>query len=323
MTETAGPIVVDLPSTRASLAFPRLVAALRAAFLAGAEVPLRHRHALPGGTLLLMPAWQGGLAMGVKIVTVYPGNGARGLNAVFSTYLLCNGETGQHLALIDGNEITGRRTAAASALAGDYLARPEASSLLIVGCGHIAGMMADAWRAVRPIRKVRIWNIRAPGAARLAARLRGEGIDAEPVADLERAVAEADIVSCATLSEAPLVRGAWLRPGTHLDLIGSYKPDMREADDAAIATARLFIDTDAALAEAGDITQPIAAGLISRESVQGTLFTLCRGETTGRGNGQEITLFKSVGSAIEDLAAATLVYADISRRKAHALEPRG
>ncbi len=307
----SGPIIVDLPRTRASLAMPRLVAALREAFVAGAEVPLRHRHAPPDGTLLLMPAWRGGMAMGVKIVTVYPGNGARGMNAVHSTYLLCDAATGAHLALIDGNEITGRRTVAASALAGDYLARPDAAALLIVGAGHIAGMLAEAWRAVRPIRRVRIWNIRAPGAANLAARLRAEGLDAEPVADLEAAVGAADIVSCATLSQAPLVRGAWLRPGTHLDLIGSYKPDMREADDAAIAGARLFIDTDAALAEAGDITQPMAAGHITRDSVRGTLFDLCRGERPGRRDAREVTLFKSVGSAIEDLAAAMLVYADV------------
>ncbi len=305
-----GPIVIDLPRTRASLAFPRLIAALRAAFVAGAEVPLRHRHAPPDGTLLLMPAWRGAAAMGVKIVTVYPGNGARGMNAVHSTYLLCDGETGAHLALIDGNEITGRRTVAASALAGDYLARADASSLLIVGAGHIAGMLADAWRAVRPIATVRIWNIRAPGAARLAARLREEGIDAAPVDDLEAAVRAADIVSCATLSQAPLVQGAWLRPGTHLDLIGSYRPDMREADDDAMAMARLFVDTDAAFAEAGDITQPIASGRITRAQVRGTLFALCRGEVAGRDDAGEITAFKSVGSAIEDLAAASLVYAD-------------
>jgi len=310
---TSGPIVIDLARTRASLAFPALVAALRAAFIAGAEAPLRHRHALPDGTLLLMPAWRGRGAMGVKIVTVFPGNGARGLNSVHSTYLLCDGETGQHLALIDGNEVTGRRTAAASALAGDYLARKDASHLLIVGSGHVAGMMTDAWRAVRPIRTVHIWNIRPAGAERLAARLRGEGIDAEAVGDLEAAVGAADIVSCATLATAPLVRGAWLRPGTHLDLIGSYKPDMREADDDAMATARLFIDTEAAFAEAGDITQALAAGRITREAVRGTLFTLCRNETPGRQDDREITLFKSVGSAIEDLAAATLVYSEARR----------
>lgn len=313
MNPHSGPLTIDLQQARASLTFARLIPALRAAFVAGAEVPLRHRHGIAdaNGTLLLMPAWRGGSAMGVKIVTVYPDNGQRGLNAVFSTYLLCDAETGQHLALIDGNEITGRRTAAASALAGDYLARDDAETLLIVGAGHIAGMMADAWRAVRPIRTVRIWNIRPSRAEALAGMLRREGHDATAVTDLEAAVRTADIVSCATLATAPLVRGDWLRPGTHLDLIGGYRPDMREADDDAIARARVFIDTDAALSEAGDITQPIATGSFSPDRIAGTLFTLCRGEAPGRRNATEITLFKSVGSAIEDLAAAALVWSDI------------
>jgi ornithine cyclodeaminase len=286
----------------------KLVEALHAAFVAGAETPLRHRHALPdGASLLLMPAWRGRSALGVKIVTVFPGNGALGLNAVASTYLLCDGDTGRHLAIIDGNEITGRRTAAASALAGRYLARANASRLLIVGSGHVAGLMAEAWKAVRPIDSVAVWNVRPAGAERLAAELRAQGIAAAATTDLEAAVGAADIVSCATLSATPLVRGAWLRPGTHLDLVGGYMPTMRESDDVAARRCRVFIDTDAALAEAGDITQPLAAGVITPADIQGTLFSLCRGEVAGRRDASENTLFKSVGSAIEDLAAAALV----------------
>ncbi len=306
------PIAIDRARTCASLGFDRLVPTLRAAFIGVTEVPLRHRHAITeaNGTLLLMPAWQGGTALGVKIVTVYPDNGARGLNAVHSTYLLCDGATGRHLAVIDGYEITGRRTAAASALAGSYLAREDSRSLLIVGAGHIAGMMAEAWRSVRAVEQIRIWNPRPQRAAALAASLRNRGFDAAHVTDLRRAVEAADIISCATLATAPLISGAWLRPGTHLDLIGGYTPDMREADDAAVARARVFIDTDAALAEAGDITQPIASGVLTRADIAGTLASLCRGETAGRRTADEITLFKSVGSALEDLAAAALVYQD-------------
>ena len=230
-----------------------------------------------------------------------------GLNAVASTYLLCDGATGAHLAIIDGNEITGRRTAAASALAGRYLARPEASRLLIVGSGHVAGLMAEAWRAVRPIASVAVWNVRPAGAERLAAELRAQGFAATAATDLEAAVGAADIVSCATLSHTPLVHGAWLRPGTHLDLVGAYMPTMRESDDDAVRRASVFIDTDAALAEAGDITQPLRDGVIGPEAIRGTLFSMCRGEVPGRRDAAEITLFKSVGSAIEDLAAAALV----------------
>lgn len=316
MPQHDGPMVIDQAATRAALPFPALIAALREAFVAGAEVPLRHRHAVGGGdgTLLLMPAWQGKTTMGVKLVTVFPGNGALGLNSVFSTYLLCDGATGRHLAVIDGNEITGRRTAAASALAGDFLARRDASRLVIVGAGHVAGMMAQAWAAVRPIAQVAVWNPRPARAEVLAAGLRDEGFDAVATEDLEGAVRGADIVSCATLASDPIVKGGWLRAGAHLDLIGGYRPDMREADDAAVKRARVYIDTDAALAEAGDLTQPIGAGVISLADIAGDLAGLCRGKVAGRGAAGEITLFKSVGSAIEDLAAAALVWAAVGRR---------
>jgi ornithine cyclodeaminase len=317
MTDSSSPIVIDLPRTRASLPFARLVPTLRAAFVAGATAPLRHSHLLEQAgsataTLLVMPAWQSRSALGVKIVTVFPDNGALGLNALFSTYLLCDGPTGRPLALIDGNEITGRRTAAASALAGDFLARRDATSLLIVGAGHIASMLAPAWASVRDIRRVCVWNLWPDQAVTLAAALREQGFDAEATHDLQAAVGRADIVSCATLATAPLVHGAWLRPGTHLDLIGGFRPTMREADDEAVRRARVFIDTDAALTEAGDLTQPLAAGVLKREDIAGSLFTLCRDETEGRRTDDEITLFKAVGSALEDLAAAALVWADVT-----------
>jgi ornithine cyclodeaminase/alanine dehydrogenase-like protein (mu-crystallin family) len=300
--------IFDAAQTAAALPFDRLIPALRDAFIAGAEAPLRHRHdiAQPDATtaaLLLMPAWRPSGLLGVKVVSVFPGNGARGLPAVSASYLLCDGATGAHLALIDGGELTRRRTAAASALAGAFLAREDSATLLIVGSGHVAGLMADAYRVVRPIERVLIWNIRSAGAERLAARIGGEA-----VTDLAAAVRQADIVSCATLSREPLVRGEWLRPGTHLDLIGGFTPAMREADDEAVRRSRVFIDTEAALAEAGDLIDPIAHGALRREDVAGSLFSLCRGETPGRRDAQEITLFKSVGSAIEDLAAAGLAY---------------
>ncbi len=305
--------ILDAAQTAAALPFDRLIPALRDAFVAGAEAPLRHRHdiAQPDGTdaaLLLMPAWQARGFVGVKVVSVFPGNGALGLPAVSASYLLCDGDTGRHVALIDGAELTRRRTAAASALAGSFLARDDAASLLIVGSGHIGGMMPAAYREVRPIERVLVWNIRAAGAVRLAARLRAEGWAVEAVSDIASAVAEADIVTCATLAHEPLVRGEWLRPGTHLDLIGGFTPAMREADDAAVRRSRVFIDTDAALAESGDLLCPIEHGALRREDIAGSLFSLCRGETPGRSDRAEITLFKSVGSALEDLAAAVMAY---------------
>jgi len=318
MPTTNAPLVIDPARTRASLDFARLIPALRDAFIAGAEAPLRHRHDLPqpDGTtaaLLFMPAWRPGGFMGVKLVSVFPGNGTRNLPAVSSSYLLCDAETGRHLALIDGTEITGRRTAAASALAGSFLARADAASLLVVGAGHVASLMPSAWSAARTITRVQVWNRHPAGAERLAERLRAEGFDAWPVPDLEQAANEADIISCATLARAPLIQGAWLRPGTHLDLIGGFTPAMREADDQAIRRARVFIDTDAALAEAGDLIDPLANGALRRDDIAGDLTQLCRAQVPGRRSAQEITFFKSVGSAIEDLAAAALAYHDFGQ----------
>lgn len=287
----------DAAATEAALPFDRLIPALRDAFVAGAEVPDRHHHALPGGaTLLLMPAWQGDW-LGVKLVAVHPGNPARSLPAIHATYLLSRAGTGEAVALLDGGVLTARRTAAASALAASFLARPDAARLLLVGAGRVAALVAPAMRTVRPISSVAVWNPHPARADALVEDLRAQGFDAARVDGLEAAVAAADIVSCATLSTGPLIQGPWLQPGVHLDLIGAYTPFMREADEAAIRRATLFIDTDAARHECGELT--------GNPPVAGTLETLCRGGP-GRVDAAAITAFKSVGTALEDLAAAIL-----------------
>lgn len=292
---------------------PSLVAALRAAFRDGCELPPRHHHVIggaegvPAGMLLLMPAWQVGGHLGVKIVTVFPDNAARSLPAVSGSYLLLDATTGVPLALFDGTALTLRRTAAASALAADFLARPDASRHLMVGTGALAPYLIEAHARVRPIRETRIWGRHPEKAVALAERLRTPARAVEPAADLERAVAEADIVTCATLAHEPLVRGAWLRPGTHLDLVGGYTPEMREADDDAVRRATVYVDTRAgATAEAGDILRPLRSGALTWERIAGDLFELVRGTARGRRTAAEITFFKSVGSALEDLAAARL-----------------
>jgi ornithine cyclodeaminase/alanine dehydrogenase-like protein (mu-crystallin family) len=293
------------------LDYPGLIAALREMFRAGCEVPLRHHHtvAVPGGapgTLLLMPAWQSGSSLGVKIVTVFPDNAKRSLPAVSGTYVLLDAVTGAPQALLDGTALTLRRTAAASALAADFLARPDSAVHLMAGTGALAPPLVAAHRTMRPIREIRIWGRNPAKAAALAERLATPGIAVVPVPDLAEAVATADIVTCATLATAPLIRGEWLRPGTHLDLVGGYTPQMREADDAAVQRARVYIDTEAALQEAGDIVQPLRSSALSREAIAGDLFGLARGQCSGRQSPAEITLFKSVGTALEDLAAAEL-----------------
>ncbi|MES2602191.1 MAG: ornithine cyclodeaminase family protein [Pseudomonadota bacterium] len=318
MTATPSPIVIDAARTRASLPFDRLIAALREAFTTGADVPLRHHHfmAQPDGstaTILIMPAWQRAF-VGIKVVTIFPENGRRALPGLFSSYLLCDGDTGQHIALIDGNEITSRRTAAIAALGGSFLARENAAKLLICGSGRIASLLADAFRAVRPIDKVAVWNVNEAGAARLVLDLRAKGIDASVAPDLERAVGEADIVSCATLADRSIIKGAWLKPGTHLDLIGSFTPFMREADDEVFRRGRVYVDTYDALKESGELLDPIRDDIIAPDDIRGSLAELCRGERKGRGSGSEITVFKAVGNALSDIAAAGLVWKDFEKK---------
>ncbi|MCW5732430.1 MAG: ornithine cyclodeaminase family protein [Alphaproteobacteria bacterium] len=290
-----------------------LIDRLEAAFRDGAEVPLRHHHHvdLPGaagGTLLLMPAWRAGGPLGVKVVSVYPDNPSRGLPSVIGLYLLFDGTTGQPRAVLDGVPLTLHRTAAASALAARFLARTDAATMLMVGAGALAPYLIRAHSLVRPIREVMIWN-RNPGRARaLAERLAGEGIACRAVGELEAAARRADIVSCATMSSRPLVQGAWLRPGTHLDLVGAYTPKMRETDDEVVRRASLFVDTrQGGTSEAGDIVDPLARGVIAARDILADLYDLCRGRHPGRTAPEEITLFKSVGTALEDLAAADLV----------------
>ena len=316
MSPTPSPIVIDAARTRASLPFDRLIAALREAFAVGADVPLRHHHFMvqPDGstaTILIMPAWQRAF-IGIKIVTIFPENGKKALPGLFSSYLLCDGDTGQHIALIDGNEITSRRTAAIGALGADFLARKDSRRLLICGSGRIASLLADAFRAVRPIEQVAVWNVNEAGAARLVSRLRARGIDAVVAPDLERAVGEADIVSCATLAAKPIIKGAWLKPGTHLDLIGSFTPFMREADDEVFRRGHVWLDTYDALKESGELLDPIRDGVITADDIRGSLAELCRGECRGRTGADEFTVFKAVGNALSDIAAAGLVYRDFS-----------
>ena len=302
--------------------FPGLIDALRQAFRSPIAVPVRHHHTIgrrddPAATLLLMPAWTGSddarRYLGVKIVTVFPGNAACSLPSIFGTYLLMDGATGAPLAVIDGQVLTLWRTAAASALAASYLAREDASRLVMVGAGALAPYLIRAHSSVRPIAEVEIWNRNADKADQLAMTLGGNSFQVRATTDLEAAVSNADIVSCATLSSDPLVRGAWLKPGAHLDLVGAFTAKMRETDDDAIRRSRIYVDTRAgALKEAGDIVQPLASGIIADTDIAGDLFDLCRERAAGRQSAEEITLFKSVGTALEDLAAAVLAYESAS-----------
>jgi len=217
---------------RTALDFPRLIDALRVMFAEGCEVPLRHTHLIGDtGTSLLMPAWRVGRRFGVKIVNIFPGNAQLGKPGLNSTYTLFDARTGEPLSVMDGNEITSRRTVAASALAASYLARADSRKLLVVGAGRVASLTFAAMSTVlKAIAQVRVWNVTAPEAAALVAQLRGEGVDASVAEDLGSSCAWADVISCATLATTPLIKAEWLRPGTHVDLIGSFTPAMTEVE---------------------------------------------------------------------------------------------
>lgn len=301
--------IFDATATAAALPFDRLIEALRARFASGCEVPPRHVHQPADGmTSLIMPAWIPAGPYVVKIVNIAPGNSARGLPGLHATVLLHDSGSGQPLAMIDGDTVTARRTAAASALAASYTARPDATRLLVVGAGRVAALLPEAYAAVRPIQRIAVWARRPEAAAALAARWRDQGWDAAVAPSLEAAAGTADIVSCATASTAPLIEGAWLPAGSHLDLIGSFTPAMREADDACWRGAAVYVDTEEALHKSGDLLGPLSSGALGRLQLRGTLAGLCRGEVGGRADAGERTIFKSVGTALEDLAAAVLVH---------------
>jgi ornithine cyclodeaminase len=295
----------------AALDFPSLIESLRRVFRGGGgDTPAIQHFNLPapGGQiaeLSVAPAWQVGDRLGVRIETRFPGNPAKGEPAVIGSYLLMDGATGKPLALFDGAALTARRAAAASALAASYLARPDCERLLMIGTGALASHLIEAHCSVRPIRNVLVWG-RDPGKAqRLAQRLTRRELKVGATDDLQRAVNGAHVICCATSAQQPLLQGHWLPLGVHVDLVGGVTPAMREADDEAVRRARIFVDArDAAIAQAGDIAQPIAAGILYPDDIAGDLFELARGSRAGRRFHDQITLFKSVGHPLEDLAAA-------------------
>jgi len=309
------PIQISTAQIEELLDFPSLIKALRDAFAGESHVPQRHHHDFPASsgcpdsTMLLMPAWQGKTFFGLKIVTITPDNHTRELPTIQGLYLLFDTITGSVLAQLEAKTLTNWRTAAASALASGYLSHPDSQTLLMVGTGSLASFLIHAHVSVRPIKKVLIWGRNSQKAERLAKKISNGTYSVEAVQSLESAVKSADIISTATMSEQALIKGEWLRAGQHLDLVGSYKPNMREADDDCIRKANVFVDIrSSAPKESGDLAIPIKKGLLSPESILADLFELCQNKHRGRHSKEEITLFKSVGHALEDLAAAQLIY---------------
>ncbi len=299
----------------AKLDYPSLIEALQSAFRAVYTVPMRHHHDYANptvgvdSTLLLMPAWDDGEYLGLKVVTVSPKNSAQNLPSIQGSYTLFDLPSGQSILEMDAKVLTNLRTAAASALASQYLSRPDSRTLFVLGTGSLAPFLIAAHASNRPIERVLIWGRNSVKAERIKADLVGGGYEIEVVSDISKGIAAADIISAATMSKDPLILGKYLKPGQHLDLVGSYRSDMREADDGTIARCSLFVDTmQGAPKESGDLAIPLKNGTCTLEDIQADLFALCRAEHQGRKTSEEITFFKSVGHALEDLAAAKLAF---------------
>jgi ornithine cyclodeaminase/alanine dehydrogenase-like protein (mu-crystallin family) len=312
--------VLGYNETVAALDFPPLVEALRQAFRHGDfTTPPAELHTLPvpgepAASLILLAAWRTGQHFGIRLTTAFPGNAARHRPVRGGEYLVGDAKTGEILALLDGLALTARRTAAASALAASYLARAESERMLMIGTGALAPHLVGAHASVRPIHNVLIWGRDPEKAARLAQRLDRRNLKVAPTDDLEKAAQGADIICCATASHEPILKGAWLPQGVHVDLVGGRTPQMREADDETMRRARIFVDTrEAAEQQAGDIAQPLAAGVITAFDIAGDLFELTRGERAGRRFNSQITVFKSVGHALEDLTAAQVALDYVAR----------
>jgi alanine dehydrogenase len=306
--------VIDADQVRTRADLPGLIDCLERAFRDGATVPPRAILDIPGGSgdgqFLVMPAFAPDGSAAVKLVTYLPGNAGRGLPTVQAA-IVAFSEGGTPVAVLDGTTVTRLRTAAASALASKYLSRADSSRLTLAGTGALAPWMAAAHAVVRPIERIDVWGRRAERVAATVEAVRElvkSRVEVRAAPSLDESVRAADIVTCATSSPTPLVEGRWLKPGSHVDLVGSFTPSTREADDEAVRRARIFVDTfEGALAEAGDLLDPIARGVIGRERVEAELADLVRGRVAGRQTVEEITLFKSVGTALEDLAAAWLL----------------
>ncbi|MGQ2908167.1 MAG: ornithine cyclodeaminase family protein [Aliihoeflea sp.] len=294
------------------LGWPELIGAIETELKAGRVTsPERSNIAIPmpgGGTsnLLVMPAWVEGESLGVKLVTFFPENGEKGLSTINASYALFSGADGRLQAVIEGDELTARRTAAASALAARFLARQDAKRLLVVGTGQLSAKVAAAHASVRSYERIEIYGRSAAKAEAVVAALASEGVAVHVARDLDAAVAAADVISSVTSSTAPLIRGAYVKPGTHVDLIGAFKDDMRESDDALVTKASLFVDFRPGAMKAGDLAQPLAAGLISEADIRADLGELATGKHSGRASDDEITFFKSAGFSLLDLAAARL-----------------
>lgn len=306
--------VIEAHDVERALEFPVLIEALRSTFAKPAGTPRRSVFHLDENdpfhdAFAVLPAWTDEV-IGVKAFTYLPSNAPQGRQILHSKILLFDRRTGAPRALVDGTTVTHWRTAAVAALAADYLARRDAKRLLFCGTGNLAPYMVLAHATVRDYSSIEIWG-RHPGKISRTieeVRARRPELHCVAVENLEAAAREADVISCATGAKQPLILGAWVRPGSHTDFFGNHERRARECDSDLVAKARVYVDSYAnTMNEAGEILIPIEEGRIAEAHIVGELSQLCSGKVPGRQRAGEITLFKSVGTALSDLAAANLV----------------
>ncbi|WP_367716590.1 ornithine cyclodeaminase [Nitratireductor sp. GISD-1A_MAKvit] len=306
--------VFDAAAVHAALPWPKLIDALLQAHRGAmpvSDVVVQNDPADTGNQFITLPGWVPGGPIAVKMVGVFPGNerlsppqpNVQGLVAMF------DGETGAPVLVADGAAMTARKTAGDSALGSLLLSREDAQVLLVVGAGALAPHFAAAHLAARPsLKRVLIWNRTVRKAEEVADSLRRNGVDAQSVADIDEAAASADVITCVTMSDRTLIRGALLKPGTHLDLVGAYMTSLRETDDEALTRGRVFVDTRCGMENTGDLGPALASGAINAAQIAGDHFDLAQGRVQGRRTADEITVFKNVGGAHLDVFTAIALH---------------
>lgn len=309
-------IQIDDAFIEENTVFPELIEELRLGFSnRNIIVPERHHHNFPNpitnkdSTLLIMPAWNPGKNAVVKILTVSPENAGFGLPSINGTYIYFDAINGTLKAILEAKNLTSKRTAATSALASLYLSREDSKSLLIIGTGALSTNLIKAHASVRSIKNVFVWGRNFKKAQAVCEEVSNESFTCTPIKSIKEKISEVDIISSATLSKTPLILGKYLQPGQHIDLVGAFKPEMREADNDTVLKASVFIDTfESGLKGSGDILIPLEEDIIQESDIKTDLFGLCSNKKEGRENPEQITVFKSVGHALEDLVAANYYY---------------
>lgn len=306
--------VIEASEVHQAMNFKELIPAIEQTFAGDHGMPQRNVFCLEkgadhGDAFAVLPAWNS-KAIGVKAFTYFPENAPKGFDSLYSKILMFKRETGEPLALVDGTSVTYWRTAAVSALGSKYLARKNSSRLLVCGTGNLAPYMALAHASVRPITHIDIWGRSLEKAEKVADEIHQNRSDitVTAITDIENSARQADIISCATGASEPLILGNWIKPGTHTDFVGNHAPNRRECDSELITKASVFVDSRLnVLNEAGELLIPITEGIFSADDVKAELAQLTTGEHSGRQSEDEITVFKTVGTALSDLAGACLV----------------